>query len=426
MGVIRTVLAVGLVLAVPLVAIARGDAGGGDAGATRDAAEIQAMIDAAPMGGEIAPAPGLYKGRLVIEKPVVLDGRGQVTIDASGEGSVIWLKTSNATVKNLRLINTGHDHNAEDAGIQVRGNNNVLKDNVIEDCLFGIDMEQSNGNVVRRNRITSKKLDLGLRGDSLKLWYSNNNIVEENEVHDSRDFVLWYAKNNQVRRNISTGGRYGLHFMFAADNVIENNKFYDNSVGLSLMYNEGDIIRNNYIAKSTGATGTCISLKEASRIVIENNDILYCALGIGLDVSPFQPDTENRIAANRISYNDIAIAFLNDWRDNVFKDNVMQGNITEVVVFGGGSAKRNVWDGNRWEDYEGFDRDRDGIGDTPHRVYGYAGRVWMDVPNTRFFKGTPLLEVLDFLDRLAPFSEPVLLLEDKHPRMGATSIERKS
>ncbi|MBI2236443.1 MAG: nitrous oxide reductase family maturation protein NosD [Magnetospirillum sp.] len=422
MGVFRTVFAAGLVLAVPLVAIARGD----DRAQPRDAAEIQALIDAAPAGGEVVPAPGLYHGRLVIEKPIILDGRGKVTIDADGEGSVIWLKTGNATVKNLRLANTGHDHNAEDAGIQVRGNNNVLKDNVIEDCLFGIDMEQSNGNVVRRNHITSKKLELGMRGDSLKLWYSNNNIVEENEVHDSRDFVLWYSKNNQVRRNISTGGRYGLHFMFAADNVIENNKFFDNSVGLSLMYNEGDVIRNNYIAKSTGATGTCISLKEASRIVIENNDIVYCALGIGLDVSPFQPDTENRITSNRISYNDIAIAFLNDWRDNVFKDNVMKGNITEVVVFGGGSARRNSWDGNQWEDYEGFDRNRDGVGDTPHRVYGYAGRVWMDVPNTRFFKGTPLLEVLDFLDRLAPFSEPVLLLEDAHPRMDAKNIERKS
>jgi nitrous oxidase accessory protein len=387
----------------------------------RDAAEIQALIDAAPLNGEVAPPPGRYKGRLVIEKPVVLDGRGKVTIDADGQGSVIWLKTSNATVKNMRLINTGRDHNAEDAGIQVRGNTNVIKDNVIEDCLFGIDMEQSNGNIVRRNHITSKKLDLGMRGDSLKLWYSNNNIVEENEVHDSRDFVLWYSKHNQVRRNISTGGRYGLHFMFAAENVIEDNKFFDNSVGLSLMYNEGDIIRNNYIAKSTSATGTCISLKEASRIVIENNDILYCALGIGLDVSPFQPGTENLITGNRISYNDIAIAFLNDWRDNVFKDNRLKGNITEVVVFGGGSAKRNLWDGNRWEDYEGFDRDRDGVGDTPHRVYGYAGRVWMDVPNTRFFKGTPLLEVLDFLDRLAPFSEPVLLLEDKNPRMDRKS-----
>lgn len=391
----------------------------------RDAALIQAMIDAAPAGGEVVPAPGRYRGGIVITRPVVLDGRGAVTIDAGGSGSVVWVRTDNATVKNLRLVNTGTDHNGEDAGIQVRGNNNVIKDNVIEDCLFGIDLEQSDRNVLRRNRIASKQLDLGMRGDSLKLWYSNHNLVEDNHVKDSRDFVLWYSRSNRVRGNLSEGGRYGLHFMFSAENEILDNRFVGNSAGISMMYNEGDVLRGNHIAKSIGATGTCISLKEASRITIEDNDILYCASGIVLDVSPFQPDTTNLIRRNRIAYNDIAIGFANDWAGNVFEDNALKGNITEVVVYGGGSAKRNQWRGNRWEDYQGFDRDGDGIGNTPHRVYGYAGRVWMDVPNTRFFKGSPVLEVLDFLDRLAPFSNPVLLLEDDMPRLGSATTERQ-
>ncbi|MGE5504032.1 MAG: nitrous oxide reductase family maturation protein NosD [Actinomycetota bacterium] len=414
-----------LAVAGALVLLAVGHAGAVGEPA-RDAAEIQRLIDAAPEGAEVVVPPGRYRGRLVIEKAISLDGRGQVTIDAGGEGSVVWLKADNAAVKGLHLTDTGTDHNLEDAGIQVRGSNNVLKDNVIEDCLFGIDLEKSDHNVIRRNVIRSKKIDLGMRGDGIKLWYSHHNVVEDNELQDSRDFVLWYANENKVSHNVSHGGRYGLHFMFARENVIEDNKFFDNSVGISMMYNEGDVIRNNYIGKSTGATGTCISLKEASRIIIENNDILYCAIGIHLDVSPFQPGSENLIIGNRIAYNDLGVAFLNDWHDNVFRYNAFRSNITEVAVYGGGSAKRNTWDGNRWESYEGFDRDGDGVGDTPHRVYGYAGRVWMDVPNTRFFKGTPILEVLDFLDRLAPFSEPVLLLEDKSPRMSDGALGRRT
>ncbi|MGE5547990.1 MAG: nitrous oxide reductase family maturation protein NosD [Solirubrobacterales bacterium] len=383
----------------------------------KDAAEIQALIDAASEGAEVAPPPGHYVGHLIVNKPLVLDGRGQVTIDAGGAGTVVLIKTDNATVKGLRLVGTGEDHNAEDAGVQIRGNNNVVKDNVIEDALFGIDLQQSYYNVVRRNRISSKKLELGMRGDSIRLWYSDFNTLEDNEIYNSRDFVLWYAKHNKVTGTKSSGGRYGMHFMFSAENVIENNQFVNNSVGISMMYDTGDVVRNNVISHSTGASGTCISLKEASAVTIVGNEILYCANGIFMDVSPFQPGTVNVVENNRIAFNDVAISFLNDWHDNIFKGNRIKGNITEVAVYGGGSANKNVWDGNIWDDFEGWDRDGDGIGDTPHRVMGYAGRVWMDVPNTRFFKGTPLLEVVDFLDRLAPFSQPIVMLEDPHPRL---------
>lgn len=385
--------------------------------AARDAADIQALLDAAAEGAVVEPPPGRYVGHVEITKPLILDGKGQVTIDAGGHGTVLVVRTSNATVRNLHLVGTGEDHNGEDAGIQVRGDNNVIKDNRIEDALFGIDLQKSYHNIIRRNRISSKPLELGMRGDSIRLWYSDDNLLEDNVIKDSRDFVLWYAKRNRITGTHATGGRYGLHFMFSGDNVIEKNTFVDNSVGMSLMYNQGDIIRNNVISHSVGATGTCISMKEASAITIAGNEIVYCATALSFDVSPFQPETENVIENNRIAFNDIAVAFVSDWDRNVFRNNRMESNLTEVAVFGGGSAKRNTWDGNTWDTYEGFDRNGDTVGDTPHRVWNYAGRVWMDVPQTRFFKGTAILEVLDFLDRLAPFSEPTLLLEDMRPRL---------
>lgn len=385
--------------------------------APRDAAEIQALLDAAEEGAVVTPPPGRYVGHVQVTKPLVLDGAGKVTIDAGGKGSVLLIRTSNATVRNLHLIGTGEDHNGEDAGIQVRGDNNVVKDNRIEDALFGIDLQQSYHNIIRRNFISSKKLELGMRGDSIRLWYSDDNLLEDNEIRNSRDFVLWYAKRNRVTGTIHTGGRYGMHFMFSMDNIVENNRFENNSVGISMMYDQGDVVRNNVISHSVGATGTCISMKEASAVTIVGNEILYCANGLFFDVSPFQPDTVNVVEDNRIAFNDIAISFLNDWQGNEFRRNRLESNITEVAVFGGGSAKRNIWDGNSWDSYEGFDRNHDGVGDTPHREWGYAGRVWMDVPNTRFFKGTAVLEVLDFLDRLAPFSEPTMMLEDAHPKI---------
>ena len=92
-------------------------------------------------------------------------------------------------------------------------------------------------------------------------------------------------------------------------------------------------------------------------------------------------------------------------------------NLTQIAVTGGKTANRNVWKGNYWSDYEGFDRDADGSGDTPYELYAYADRLWQDEPYAQFFKGSPMLEVLDFLERLAPFSAPDMLVRDEQPSM---------
>ena len=380
---------------------------------------FQDLVDAAEPNSTLSPPAGTYAGPVVIDEPLDIDGRGEVTIDAGGRGSVIVLDTDGATVRGLRLTNSGDSHNDIDAGVQIRGNFNVVKDNRIDNCLFGIDMQQSENNIVRRNRISSKPVDLGIRGDAIRLWYSFDNRIEENEALDSRDIVVWYSRDNVIRRNKSSGGRYSLHFMYSQYNLVEENEFRGNSVGIFLMYSDSVIVRRNHISHAVGAAGVGIGFKETSDVDIVDNEILYCATGLHLDVSPYQPDTTNRIRGNLIAYNGIGIQFLNDWKGNVFEDNLLKGNLTQVAVLGGKTARRNAWNGNHWDDYAGFDRDGDGFGDTPHEQYAYADRIWMDVPPARFFKGTPMLEVLDFLERLAPFTSPDLLLRDERPLMTA-------
>jgi nitrous oxidase accessory protein len=40
----------------------------------------------------------------------------------------------------------------------------------------------------------------------------------------------------------------------------------------------------------------------------------------------------------------------------------------------------------------------------------------MEIPFARFFLNAPAMETLDFLERLAPFSSPELLLKDDAPK----------
>jgi len=88
-----------------------------------------------------------------------------------------------------------------------------------------------------------------------------------------------------------------------------------------------------------------------------------------------------------------------------------------VTIIGDGDPLNDTWWGNYWDTYEGFDRDHDGYGDRPYELLAYADRIWMETPAARFFRNSPVLELLDFLERLAPFSAPSLILRDTAPRM---------
>ena len=378
---------------------------------------FQELVDRAAPGSILKPPPGAYAGPVIIDKPLTIDGGGKVTIDAGDKGTVMMLNASNTTLRGLHLTGSGDSHDTDDSCLDVRGNDNVIEDLRIDNCLFGIDLKQTNRTKLLRNRISSKDRELGVRGDGLRLWYSNNNLVEGNEIIDSRDMVAWYSHRNVYRNNIGKRSRYSIHFMFANDNVVEGNRFYDNAVGVYFMYTEGGVARNNVISHATGAAGMGIGFKESSGTLVENNEIIYCAIGIGSDLSPFQPDTTIEVQGNRFAYNGIGILFNSETGGNNMRDNVFEGNLTQVSYGGrSGSPRSNFWEGNFWDDYQGFDRNGDGFGDNPHELFAYADQIWMELPVARFFRSSPIMELLDFLERLAPFSTPDLILRDAKPR----------
>jgi nitrous oxidase accessory protein len=388
---------------------------------------FQELVDQAEPGSVLRPPAGNYAGPVVITKPLTIEGDGKVTIDAGDRGTVMVLNASDTTIRGIHLTGSGDSHDTDDSCLDVRGNNNVIENVIADNCLFGIDLKQSNHSTLRHNRISSKDRELGVRGDGLRLWYSSDNLIEGNEVIDSRDMVAWYSHRNIYRNNLGKRSRYSIHFMFANDNIVEGNRFYDNAVGVYFMYTEGGVLRNNVISHATGATGMGIGFKEASGTLIENNEIIYCGIGVGSDLSPFQPDSTIEFKGNRFAYNGIGILFNSETGGNNLRDNVFEGNLTQVSYGsrgGANNAAKNLWAANYWDDYQGFDRNGDGIGDQKHELYSYADQIWIELPMARFFRSSPVLELLDFLERLAPFSTPDLILRDEQPRFAKP--ERKA
>jgi nitrous oxidase accessory protein len=381
---------------------------------------LQEAINNAKEGSILKLPKGVYKGSIVINKPISIIGKEDgVIIDGEQEGTVIQINSQFVTIKNLTIIGSGEKHDTLDAGIKISNSNqSEISDNIIKDCLFGIDISMTNNSIISNNYITSKDLELGLRGDGLRLWYSNDNIVTKNKLIKSRDMVVWYSHGNEISENYGEHNRYSLHFMYAGKNIVKNNTFKYNSVGIFFMYSQDTIAIGNTIQSSLGATGMGIGLKDVSNFTLKDNTIIYCAQGIYIDRSPFEPDTKNWIENNKILYNSEALHFHSISENNVIKSNKILGNIEDIINDSrGAKTDQNEILNNYWDNYEGFDKDGDNIGDTPHKVFQYADQLWVYDKDVKFFYGSPVIALLNFLAKLAPFTQPIFLMADDKPKL---------
>ncbi len=385
------------------------------AGFAQSLPSLQEAIDQTQAGKEVQLKPGTYRGPVIINKAVILDGKGQVTVDGQGKGSVLVIKADGVVIENMIITNSGDSHDRVDAGILVRSSRNRIENNRIINTLFGIDLQEAHENKIIGNEISSKDFSLGLRGDGIRCWAGHRNTFRKNRIHDSRDMVIWYSNDNIIEDNEGWNNRYSLHFMYSGGNVVRRNTYHHNTVGIFLMYSRDIIVEENTVRYSLGGTGVGIGLKEADNMTIKNNKVVYCTSGFYFDLSPFQPEKYNFIKANTVAFNIVGFDFNSTLARNIIKGNSFIDNLETVKVRGNGVASGNFWEGNYYSDYEGFDRNLDGYGDFPHKHDIFLDTLWMDNDWMLFFSGSPVISVINLLAKLAPISEPRRLFTDEKP-----------
>ena len=378
---------------------------------------LRAAVEAAGPGDTVRVLPGIYEETIRIDRALTVLGEGRPMIDGGGEGHVIEILAP-ATVRGLAIRGSGTRVDAEHAGIMVRGARVEIRDNRIEDVLYGIYLKQAPGSLVAENVIAGKPLPPPRRGDGIRLWRSADSRVERNRVVGTRDVVIYFSDGLEVRGNVVTDGRYGLHYMYSDDNRIVGNRFERNEVGAFLMYSREILLEENVFADSRGATGIGLGLKDADRIEARDNLIYGNAAGIHLDNSPSEVRSPNRLAENLILLNEVGIRILPSVRGNRFEGNELVSNARDAEVAGGatrGQAEQNGWEGNHWAAYAGFDRDGDGRGDTPHVYAKLADDLLSRHPRLATFEGSPALRLLDLLARFFPLLAPEPVLIDSAP-----------
>jgi len=377
---------------------------------------LQPLIDATPAGGVLRPAPGLYAGPATLAKPMTLDGGGKVILEGSGRGTVLTLAASGATLRGLRLTRSGDSHDGVDAGLLIEGDDNLVEGNAIDDVLFGIHVRQGNRNRILNNSVAGRSAPRGARGDGLRLWNSRHNRVEGNAFARVRDLTLANSPDNRIAGNTLADGRYGMHIVFSPRTLVEKNALRDTDTGIVVLYSPDVTLRGNTIAHALDGGGAGIAFKDSGSALVEDNEVLHCATGLSAN-APLNTEAVLTVRNNRFAHNVVGIYFYGEKGGHRITGNRFDNNLTQVAVSAAGVGEANEWRGNAWSDYQGFDRDGNGIGDTPHEVWLYTDRIWMETPRAKFFANSPALELLDLLERLAPFASPALILRDPAPRM---------
>ncbi len=389
---------------------------GGFPAAALAAVSLQPLVDATPAGGVLKLEAGEYRGPATIAKPLRLEGGGKARLVGNGRGTVLAIAANGVTVRGLAVAGSGESHDSVDAGILVAGDGNTLEDNTLTDVLFGIHVKAGNRNLIRGNRVTGRDLPLAGRGDAIRLWNGRENRIENNRFVRARDLTFANSPDNRIAGNYFVDGRYGMHIVFSPRLLVENNRLEHTGTGIIVLYSPGLTVRGNHVAHALTGGGGGIVFKESDDALVENNEIVHCTVGLRVDAPP-EPVGVLKVRGNRFAHNIVGAFFYGEAGGHRFENNRFESNLTQIGISAPNVGSANVWSGNYWSNYQGFDRDGDGIGDTPHEDWLFADRLWMELPKAGFFRESPVLELLDFLERLAPFSSPHLILRDPRPLM---------
>lgn len=374
---------------------------------------VRAAIAAAAPGDTVRVRTGTYReGNLVIDKPLTLVGEGDAVLDGAHEVEVLTVRADDVTVRNLTVANTGMSYVQDLAAIRVEGVRNcTIAGNRILDAFFGIYLAQVVACTVENNDIRGKAVLETSSGNALHVWNADHLRIRNNHAQGHRDGIyLEFARSCTIEGNVSERNlRYGLHFMFSEDNTYVRNTFRQSNAGVAVMYSKRVSMRENTFEDNWGASAYGLLLKDMSDSEVLGNLFVRNTTGIFAEGA-------NRIAVdgNRFVRNGWAVRIMANSLGVVFAHNSFVGNTFEVTT--NGTRSFNSFLENFWSDYRGYDLDRNGIGDVPHRPVRLFAMLVEQYPQALILLRSPFLEMLDVAERVIPLLTPKVLA-DYRPKM---------
>ena len=372
-------------------------------------ATLKQAVTLAKKGDTIVVKKGTYLSiNTVIDKELTILGQDHPILDARFTEEVITITASNVKLDGFTVKNSKTGSMRDFAGIRLSNVEYVtISNNILINNFFGIYLSNCLHIQLLHNHITGSA-NIENSGNGIHLWKCKQVLIKENYVTRHRDGIYFeFAKKCLIEDNLSEKNiRYGLHFMFSDDDTYRHNMFKNNGSGVSVMYTRRIAMLDNTFIENWGSSIYGVLLKEITDARIEGNHFIRNTTGIYMENSDRITVTHNDFISNGW-----AMRVLASCNSDHFTQNNYKGNSFDVTT--NGTLKEVYFNNNYWDKYDGYDLNKDGVGDIPYRPISLYAQIIEQNPQSVMLMRSFIVNLIDKVERAIPSITPESVKDDK-------------
>lgn len=366
-------------------------------------AKIKDALSKCLKGDTVFVHEGLYKeGNIVVDKSIYLVGVNRPVLDGEKNHEVLSVKADYVVVKGLQVQKSGYASLNDPCGIKVYDSKHVLiEDNYLEDNFFGIYLQYCHKSTVRNNRIVAYGVEEQQIGNGIHCWKSDSLQITANQISGHRDGIYFeFVTHSIIWRNISKRNiRYGLHFMFSNSDSYICNVFKNNGAGVAVMFTHKVKMINNTFEENWGDAAYGLMLKEISDSYISHNVFKRNTIGIYMEGT-----SRILVDKNQFLSNGWGMKIQASCMDNEIVSNNFVANTFDIST--NGDVVLNTFNGNYWDKYEGYDLDKNNVGDVPYHPLSLFSVIVEKNPPAMLLFRSFMVSLLDKSERILPSITP--------------------
>lgn len=371
--------------------------------------EINKVFERCFAGDTLIFKKGHYSvNNLMILKSVVIRGENFPELDGNNKFQIMSIGADNVRVEGFRFTNSGRSDMNEISAIKIMNARNVVvNNNILENIFFGVYCQGASHCFISNNKIKSIAMSELESGNGIHCWKSDSMHITGNTISGQRDGIYFeFVTHSTIEKNISEGNlRYGLHFMFSHSNMYSGNTFTGNGAGVAVMFSHRVTMTGNIFSENKGAGSYGILLKEISDSRIEGNRFSKNTVGVYMEGT-----SRIQVEKNIFENNGWGFRIQSSCSDIVVEKNKFTANTFDIAT--NGTLVLNKFNNNYWDKYEGYDLNKDGIGDVPYRPVSLYAMVAEDMPYSIMLFRSFMVMLLERTEKAIPGITPIDLKDD--------------
>lgn len=346
--------------------------------------DLQDLIDSAMSGETIVIPAGTYEGPLVINKPLTIEGAGDVNLVNKSKDPAIWVIADDVHIKGLSIVDIDEK---ESASILIEADHTVMEVLHIRTASYGIQLHDASYNEIWNSEIVwesagTQNVKLSAKHNGIDLYEAHDNRLIGNTISDLHDGIyLESSDRNIVDGNHIFRSRYGVHCMYTDGTIIRNNVGSFNLTGAMVMaVRDVEVTNNHFYKQNESVNSQGILLFDAHSSLFYDNKVEGNRVGFYIELS-----SDNTIMNNQVKQNFIGIQLI-EASNNLLNNNVFSGNVIEAEARL--SSDNNV-NANFWDSFRGIDLNGDGRSEISNAINPFFQTIVKAQPAFQLFFQSP-------------------------------------